>query len=176
MPGSGGIRRHGWKQSANGSFRLGSGDSRPCRRYRHWSATQRLQFAPSPAMGSVLVGLRALQAVVGLDEFWSKRLPASREGTSWSDILETLVCYRLIAPGSEWKLHRQWFEQSAMGDLLGHDYSLVEKNALYRAHDRVANEARHAVAPTPGVAASPQRALGNDSSRSRTLTQTWGGP
>jgi len=74
---------------------------------------------------------------LGLDEFWSERLPQSREGTSWSDILQTLVCYRLIAPGSEWKLHRQWFEQSAMGDLLGHDYSLVEKNALYRVHDRI---------------------------------------
>ena len=42
-------------------------------------------------------------------------------------ILETLVCYRLIDPGSEWRLHRQWFEQSAMADLLGEDYSLVGK-------------------------------------------------
>ncbi|MGH8524175.1 MAG: IS1634 family transposase, partial [Gammaproteobacteria bacterium] len=51
--------------------------------------------------------------------------------------LETLVCYRLIDPGSEWRLHRLWFEQSAMGDLLGADYSLVEKNALYRCLDKV---------------------------------------
>jgi hypothetical protein len=63
---------------------------------------------------------------LGLDEFWREKLPPSREGTSWSDIRQTLVCYRLIAPGSEWKLHRQWFEQSAMGDLLGHDYALVD--------------------------------------------------
>jgi transposase len=47
------------------------------------------------------------------------------------------VCYRLIDPGSEWRLHRQWFEQSAMGDLLGEDYSLVEKNALYRSLDKL---------------------------------------
>ena len=40
-------------------------------------------------------------------------------------------------PGSEWRLHREWFEQSAMGDLLGEDYSLVEKNALYRCLDKV---------------------------------------
>jgi transposase len=70
-----------------------------------------------------------------LDVFWREKLPDSREGTRWSDILQTLVCYRLICPGSEWRLHRQWFENSAMGDLLNADYSLVEKNALYRVHD-----------------------------------------
>jgi len=72
-----------------------------------------------------------------LERFWAARLPDSREGTCWRHILETLVCYRLIDPGSEWRLHRLWFEQSAMGDLLGADYSLVEKNALYRCLDKV---------------------------------------
>jgi transposase len=72
-----------------------------------------------------------------LDRFWAARLPDSREGTSWRHILQTLVCYRLIDPGSEWRLHRLWFEQSAMGDLLGEDYSLVEKNALYRCLDKI---------------------------------------
>ncbi|MGH8545321.1 MAG: IS1634 family transposase [Gammaproteobacteria bacterium] len=72
-----------------------------------------------------------------LDRFWQVRLPDSREGTCWRHVLETLVCYRLIDPGSEWRLHRLWFEQSAMGDLLGADYSLVEKNALYRCLDKV---------------------------------------
>src|SRR6266436_4441914 len=74
---------------------------------------------------------------LGLNDFWAARLPSSREGTCWRDILQTLVCYRLIDPGSEWRLHRQWFEQSAMGDLLGRDYALVEKNALYRCLDRL---------------------------------------
>src|SRR5215813_13368187 len=72
-----------------------------------------------------------------LDRFWAARLPDSREGTSWRHILQTLVCYRLIDPGSEWRLHRLWFEQSAMGDLLGEDYSLVAKNALYRCLDKL---------------------------------------
>ena len=79
----------------------------------------------------------ALYEQLGLDQFWSRRLPDSREGTRWRDILQTLVCYRLIDPGSEWRLHRLWFEQSAMGDLLGADYALVEKNALYRCLDKV---------------------------------------
>lgn len=74
---------------------------------------------------------------LGLDRFWADRLEDSREGTSWRDIVQTLVCYRLIDPGSEWRLHRQWFGQSAMGDLLGADYSLVEKNALYRCLDKL---------------------------------------
>jgi hypothetical protein len=52
-------------------------------------------------------------------------------------ILQTLVVYRLLDPGSEWRLHRLWFEQSAMPDLLGADYSLVEKNALYRCLDKL---------------------------------------
>src|SRR5262245_450803 len=72
-----------------------------------------------------------------LDQFWADRLLDSREGTCWRHILQTLVCYRLIEPGSEWRLHRLWFEKSAMGDLLGEDYSLVEKNALYRCLDKV---------------------------------------
>ena len=72
-----------------------------------------------------------------LDRFWATHLANSREGTSWQHILQTLVCYRLIDPGSEWRLHRQWFEQSAMGDLLGEDYSLVAKNSLYRCLDKL---------------------------------------
>jgi transposase len=72
-----------------------------------------------------------------LDRFFSPLLPDSREGTSWRHILQTMVCYRLIDPGSEWRLHRQWFEASAMADLLGEDYGLVEKNALYRCLDKL---------------------------------------
>ena len=72
-----------------------------------------------------------------LDRFWARRLPASREGTAWHHILQTLVCYRLIDPGSEWRLHRQWFEQSAMADLLGGIMRWSEKNALYRCLDKL---------------------------------------
>jgi hypothetical protein len=71
-----------------------------------------------------------------LDRFWAQRLPNSRGGTCWQHILQTLVCYRLIDPGSEWRLHRLWYEQSAMADLLGGD-ALVEKNALYRCLDKL---------------------------------------
>ena len=72
---------------------------------------------------------------LGLGEFWRERLRPSREGTRWSSVLQTVVAYRLIDPGSEWRLHREWFEGTAMGDLLGEDFSIVEKNTLYRCHD-----------------------------------------
>jgi Transposase DDE domain len=72
-----------------------------------------------------------------LDEFWSARLAPSREGTRWLNVLKTLVAYRLIDPGSEWRLHRQGFEQSAMSDLLGEDFGLVSKDKLYRCLDKL---------------------------------------
>src|SRR3982075_113846 len=72
-----------------------------------------------------------------LDRFFAPLLANSRGGTSWQHILQTLVCYRLIDPGSEWRLHRQWLEQSAMADLLGEDYGLVAKNGLYRCLDKL---------------------------------------
>ncbi len=72
-----------------------------------------------------------------LDEFWAARLPVSRKGTSWLHVLQTLVVYRLIDPGSEWRLHRHWFDVSAMADLLGGDFTLVQKNTLYRCLDKL---------------------------------------
>jgi len=72
-----------------------------------------------------------------LDDFWSARLPASRQGTRWLNVLKTLAAYRLIDPGSEWRLHRQWYERSAMGDLLGEDFAVAQKDTLYRCLDQL---------------------------------------
>jgi hypothetical protein len=72
---------------------------------------------------------------LGLDGFWAERLPPSRKGTRWDLILQTLVSHRLIAPGSEWRLHRDWFEKSAMADLLGGDFGMAEIHKLYECLD-----------------------------------------
>ncbi len=72
---------------------------------------------------------------LGLDEFWQKRLGDSKKGTKWEHVLATLCCYRLLDPGSEWRLHRYWYEHSAMADLLGEDASIISKDALYRCLD-----------------------------------------
>ena len=72
-----------------------------------------------------------------LDDFWSDKLTTSRQGTRWLNVFKTLVCYRLIDPGSEWRLHRQWYEQSALADLLGEDFGLVQIDKLYRCLDKL---------------------------------------
>lgn len=72
-----------------------------------------------------------------LDSYWAEKLPASREGTRWLNVLKMLVCYRLIKPGSEWYLHRTWYGQSAMGDLLGEDNQVVPYQNLYRCLDKL---------------------------------------
>ncbi|MGD8595014.1 MAG: IS1634 family transposase [Gammaproteobacteria bacterium] len=72
-----------------------------------------------------------------LDEFWSSRLKTTRQGTRWLNVFKTLVSYRLIDPGSEWRLHRQWYEQSAIGDLLGEDFAVAQKDKLYRCLDKL---------------------------------------
>ena len=72
-----------------------------------------------------------------LDQFWAERLPGSRKGTRWDAVLFVLAAYRLLAPGSEWRLHRAWFERSALADLLGADFALAEIHKLYACHDRL---------------------------------------
>ena len=74
---------------------------------------------------------------LGLDAFWGERLAPSRKGTRWDQVLFVLVAYRLLSPGSEWRLHRHWFERSALGDLLGADAALADIHALYACHDRL---------------------------------------
>jgi hypothetical protein len=74
---------------------------------------------------------------LALDGFWAPRLPPSRKGTRWLNVLKALVCYRLIDPGSEWRLHRSWFDRSALGDLLGEDIRLVQADKLYRCLDKL---------------------------------------
>jgi transposase len=72
-----------------------------------------------------------------LDRFWSEKLPQGRESVAWPEVLELLVVNRLIDPGSEFRVHRQWFDRSAMDVLLGQDFAVAEKDRLYRCLDRV---------------------------------------
>jgi transposase len=72
-----------------------------------------------------------------LHRFWSERLPRGRESVAWPQVLELLVVNRLIDPGSEFRLHRQWFDESAMDVLLDQDFVVAEKDRLYRCLDRV---------------------------------------
>lgn len=74
---------------------------------------------------------------LGLEGFWQERLPAGREDVPWEKVLRLLVVNRWIAPGSEFRVHRQWFVDSAMDELLGVDFAVAEKDRLYRCLDRL---------------------------------------
>jgi transposase len=74
---------------------------------------------------------------LGLNEFWRERLPEGRESISWEKVLRLLVVNRLLEPGSEFHLHRQWFDDSAMDELLEEDFTVAGKDRLYRCLDRV---------------------------------------
>ena len=78
-----------------------------------------------------------LWSQLGLDEFWQQRLPEARESVSWEKVLRLLVVNRLLDPGSEFRVHRQWYVDSAMDELLQTDFTVAEKDRLYRCLDRV---------------------------------------
>ena len=93
-----------------------------------------MRLAKPRQWGACWLGM-TLWEELQLDDFWSTRLGRTREGTEWLAVLKTLTLYRLIDPGSEWRLHRQWYERSAMADLLGKDEALAQPNTLYRCLD-----------------------------------------
>ena len=70
-----------------------------------------------------------------LDTFFAPRLGVSREGTDWEKVLRVLTLYRLLSPGSEWRLHRHWFGTTALADLLGVDERHAQADTLYRGLD-----------------------------------------
>ena len=74
---------------------------------------------------------------LGLTQFWNERLPPGRESVSWEKVLRLLVVNRLLEPGSEFRVHRHWFVESAMDALLEADFAVAEKDRLYRCLDRI---------------------------------------
>src|SRR6266851_2090646 len=94
---------------------------------------------PQDAADGLQVRLSGLELwrELSLDGFWQQRLPDGREAVSWEKVLQLLVVNRWIDPGSEWRLHRQWFLGSAMDELLGVDFVVAEKDRLYRCLDRI---------------------------------------
>jgi len=72
-----------------------------------------------------------------LDSFWRQRLPEGKEQIPWAKVLQLLVVNRLIEPGSEFRVHRHWFGQTAMDRLLDVDESVAAKDRLYRCLDRL---------------------------------------
>ena len=72
-----------------------------------------------------------------LDRFWQQRFEDTRGDVPWEKVLQLLTVHRLIQPGSEYHLHRQWFLGSAMDELLHVDFQAASKDRLYRCLDRL---------------------------------------
>lgn len=95
-----------------------------------------MQLRRPRAFGNCWLGCE-LWRHLRLDEFWRRKLPLGREAVRWAQVVELLAVNRLIDPGSEFRLHRQWFERSAMDELLGADFAVAAKDRLYRCLDRL---------------------------------------
>jgi hypothetical protein len=93
-----------------------------------------LQLSRPRAWGACWLGDQ-LWRDLQLDTFFAARLGCSREGTDWEKVLRLLTLYRLLSPGSEWRLHRHWFATTACADLLGADERLAQDDTLYRGLD-----------------------------------------
>lgn len=96
----------------------------------------RMELRRPRAFGHCWLGCE-IWRLLELDRFWSEKLPEGREGVAWHKVIELLAVNRLVDAGSEWRLHRQWFDQSAMDQLLGEDFAVASKDRLYRCLDRL---------------------------------------
>jgi transposase len=95
-----------------------------------------LELRRPRAFGACWLGCE-LWHQLGLDEFWQQRLPEAREAVSWEKVLQLQVVNCLLDPGSDFRLHRQWYVDTAMDELLETDFAVAAKDRLYRCLDRV---------------------------------------
>ncbi len=72
-----------------------------------------------------------------LSSFWNIQLADARGEVPWAKVLQLLVVNRLIDPGSELRIHRQWFFRSAMDELLQVDFAVAAGERLYRCLDKI---------------------------------------
>jgi transposase len=95
-----------------------------------------LELRRPRTFGACWLGCELWQQL-GLDEFWQQRLPEAREAVSWEKVLQLQVVNCLLDPGSDFRLHRQWYIDTAMDELLETDFAVAAKDRLYRCLDRV---------------------------------------
>ncbi len=95
-----------------------------------------LELRRPRSYGACWLGCELWQQL-GLDEFWRERLPEAREAVSWEKVLQLQVVNCLLDPGSDYSLHRQWYVDTAMDELLETDFAVAAKDRLYRCLDRV---------------------------------------
>jgi transposase len=93
-----------------------------------------MQLRRARAFGDCWLGCQ-LWEELGLGRFWAARLAKHEGDVPWEKVLQVLVVNRLCDPGSEFRVHRQWFGDTAMDELLGVDAAAAGKDRLYRCLD-----------------------------------------
>jgi len=88
------------------------------------------------SFGDCWLGCRLWQEL-GLEGFWNQKLGSQRGEVPWEKVLAILAVNRLCDPGSEFAVHRRWFLNSGMDQLLGVDFAAAGKDRLYRCLDRI---------------------------------------
>ncbi len=95
-----------------------------------------MKLRGSRRFGDVWLGL-TLWRELGLEEFWDQKLGSDRGAVPWSKVLSILAINRLCDPSSEFMVHRRWFLNTALDQLLQVDFGAVDKDRLYRCLDRL---------------------------------------
>ena len=86
--------------------------------------------------GEVYLGL-LLWRTLRLDRLLEQLVPPNREDIPWPVMAAILTLARFCEPSSELHIADTWYERTALDDLLGVPEEAVNKDRLYRAHDRI---------------------------------------
>ena len=88
------------------------------------------------AFGDVYLGL-VLWRMLGLDQLLDRVLPKGGELIPWPIMAAILSVARFCEPSSELHIAETWYRSTGLEDLLGVRWESVDKDRLYRAHDKV---------------------------------------
>jgi len=98
--------------------------------------TQTLRVEQIVEFGGPWLGLQLIH-LLDLNHFLSEHLPRGKEEVPWDLMAQVLILSRLCHPSSELEIAEDYFERSAMADLLGVPEEKINDDRLYRALDRL---------------------------------------
>lgn len=94
----------------------------------------RLRVERSRCFGDVWLAWKLWQ-ILGLDEFCKSVMPKGREKVPWAEIAAILVLARFCEPSSELHIAEDWYQRSALIDILHVPAKRVHHTRLYQGLD-----------------------------------------
>jgi transposase len=89
--------------------------------------------------GEVYLAL-ALWRRLGLDQLLGELMESGREAVEWPTVASVLVAARFCAQHSELGIAEQWYEKTALEDLLGVEKERINDDRLYRGLDALGRQ------------------------------------